>query len=161
MLLGIFYCQPNSDSAYVSKVFDCWEKATDEKKATYILGDLENWFNDNDSASMRYYANICCLTQVVEQSTRTVRTASYNASSCLDLIFTNRAEHGLFKCKVFEICFSDHDLTILSIMTRISKGPGRVIYKRNYKHFFKDEIRRDLKLIPFWLVEYQTTQTMH
>ena len=95
----------------MSKVFDCWEKATDEKKVTYILGDLENWFNDNDSASMRYYANICCLTQVVEQSTRTVRTASYNASSCLDLIFTNRAEHGLLKCKFFEICFSDHDLT--------------------------------------------------
>ena len=43
-------------------------------------------------------------------------------------------------------CLSDHDLTVLSIMTRIPKGPGRVIDKRNYKHFFKDEIMRDLKL---------------
>ena len=38
-------------------------------------------------------------------------------------------------------------------MTRIPKGPGRVIYKRNCKHFFKDEFMRDLKLIPFWLFE--------
>ena len=78
MLLGIFYCPPNSNSAYMSKVFDSWEKATDENKATYILGDFnKNWFDEEDSALMRYYANICCLTQAVEQSTRTVRTASY------------------------------------------------------------------------------------
>lgn len=102
---------------------------------------------------MRYYANICCLIQVVEQSTRTMQTASYNASSCLDLIFTNRVEHDLFKFKVFQISFSDHDLTVLSIRTKIPKGPGRVVYKRNYKHFSKDKFMRDLKLIPFWLVE--------
>ena len=113
----------------MSKVFDSWEKATDENKATYILSDFnKNWFNDEDSASMRYYANICCLTQVVEQSTRTVRTASYNASSCLDLIFTNRAEHGLFKCKVFEICFRlcSHDAGTKKC--RLISSPFCIVY---------------------------------
>ena len=97
MLLSIFYWPPNSDSAYMSKVFDSWEKATDEHKATYILGDFnKNWFNDEDSASMRYYAN------VVEQSTRTVRTASYNASSCLDLIFTKELNMICLNAKFFK-----------------------------------------------------------
>ena len=138
----------------MSKVFDSWEKATDENKATYILGDFnKNWFDEEDSALMRYYANICCLTQAVEQSTRTVRTASYKASTCLDLVFTNRAEQDLYKCKVIQICFSDHDLTVLSNRTKIPKGPGRVVYKRSYKHFSKDKFINDLKLIPFWLVE--------
>ena len=138
----------------MTKVFDSWEKATNENKATYILGDFnKNWFDEEDSASMRYYANICCLTQAVEQSTRTVRTASYKASTCLDLVFTNRAEQDLYKCKVIQICFSDHDLTVLSNRTKIPKGPGRVVYKRSYKHFSKDKFINDLKLIPFWLVE--------
>ena len=36
-------------------MFDSWEKATDENKATYILSDFnKNSFNDEDSASMRY-----------------------------------------------------------------------------------------------------------
>jgi hypothetical protein len=71
---------------------------------------------------------------------------------CEQLVI-NRAEQDLYKCKVIQICFSDHDLTVLSKRTKIPKGPGRVVYKRSYKHFSKDKFINDLKLIPFWLVE--------
>ena len=41
----------------------------------------------------------------------------------------------------------------ITIRTKTRKGPGRVVYNRNHKNFSKDKFMRDLKLIPFWLVE--------
>lgn len=151
MLLGIYYCPPDANRAYMTHVFDSWEKATDENKETYILGDFnKNWFNEVDSARVRSYANICCLTQTVTQPTRTVRTACSTTSTCLDLIFTNRVERC--KCKVIQLGFTDHDLTVLSMKTKIPKGPTKVVIKRSYKYFSKDKFLKELKYAPFWLV---------
>ena len=62
MPLGIFNCPPNSDSAYMSKVFDSWEKATDENKTISALGDFnKNWLNDEDSACVRYMLTFVVL----------------------------------------------------------------------------------------------------
>lgn len=50
----------------MSKVFHSWEVATDEHKVTYILGDFnKNWLDENDSAILRYYSEICCLKQTI------------------------------------------------------------------------------------------------
>ena len=78
MLLGIFYCPPNSDSAYMSKVFDSWEKATDENKTTSARGDFnKNWLNDEDSACMRYMLTFVVLLRLLSRL--------HGSATCLDL----------------------------------------------------------------------------
>ena len=72
MLLGIFNCSPNSDSAYMSKVFDSWEKATDENKTISALGDFnKNWLNDEDSACVRYMLTFAVLLVNMHNLTKT------------------------------------------------------------------------------------------
>ncbi|CAB4009639.1 Hypothetical predicted protein, partial [Paramuricea clavata] len=55
--------------------------------------------------------------------------------------------------ETYVLGFTDHDLTVLSIKSKIPKGPSKVVYKRSYKHFSAEKFINDLKLIPFWLVE--------
>ena len=133
-------------------VFDSWERATDEGRDTYILGDFnKNWLNEHDSSQLHAYARICGLTQTINEPTRTVCTARSNTSTCLDLVFTNRHER-VFKSKVTQMGFTDHDLTVLSMKTKIPKGPPKIVYKRGYKHFSQDNFTNDLKHAPFWMV---------
>ena len=138
----------------MTHVYDSWDRATDENYETYVLGDFnKNWFNQEDSALLRSYADICGLTQTVSEATRTVNTARSTTTTCLDLIFTNNPEQNMSNCKVISVGFTDHDLTVLSIKSKIPKGLSKVVYKRSYKHFSAEKFINDLKLIPFWLVE--------
>ena len=154
MLLGTFYCPPNASGDYMSHVYDSWDRATDENYETYVLGDFnKNWFNQEDSELLRSYADICGLTQMVTEATRTVNTARSTTSTCIDLIFTNNPDQNMSNCEVIPVGFTDHDLTVLSIKSKIPRGPSKVVYKRSYKHFSAEKFINDLKLIPFWLVE--------
>ena len=138
----------------MTHVCDSWDRATDENYETYILGDFnKNWFNQEDSALLRLYTDICGLTQTVTEATRTVNTAHSATTTCLGLIFTNNPEQNMSNCKVISVGFTDHDLTVLSIKSEIPRGPSKVVYKRSYKHFSAEKFINDLKLIPFWLVE--------
>lgn len=39
----------------MTKVYDSWDKATDENKEIFILGDFnKNWLDLDDSALLRY-----------------------------------------------------------------------------------------------------------
>ncbi len=132
MLLGIFYCPPSANKDYMTHVCDSWDRATDENYETYILGDFnKNWFNQEDSALLRLYTDICGLTQTVTEATRTVNTAHSATTTCLGLIFTNNPEQNMSNCKVISVGFTDHDLTVLSIKSKIPRGPSKVVYKRS------------------------------
>ena len=58
----------------MSLVFDTWDKATDERKTTYILGVFnKNWLDMHQSATLLSFADICCLTQTITESHRAER----------------------------------------------------------------------------------------
>ena len=77
----------------MSHVYDSWDRATDENYETYVLGDFnKNWFNQEDSQLLRSYADICGLTQTVTEATRTVNTARSTTSTCIGLIFNNNPD---------------------------------------------------------------------
>ena len=54
-----------------------------------------------------------------------VCTARSNTSTCLDLVFTNRRDR-VFKSKVVQLGFTDHDLTVLS-KTKFPRGPPKIV----------------------------------
>ena len=74
-------------------MFDPLERVTDEGRDTYILGDFnKNWFDEEESSQFRVYASICCLTQAVGKPNIMVCAVLSTTSTCLDLVFTNRPE---------------------------------------------------------------------
>ena len=142
LLVGIFYCSPNVNSSYMQSVFNSWERATDEGRNTYILGDFnKDWLNENESSQLRAYSTICGLIKTIHEPTRTVRTARSNTSTCLDLVFTSRRD-SVFKSKVVQLGFTDHDLTVLSIKTKFPRGPPKIVYKPVFSQ--SEEISLDL-----------------
>lgn len=152
ILVGIFYCPPSANGTYMQCVFNSWERATDEGRDTYILGDFnKDWLSENESSQLRAYSRICGLIQMIDDPTRTVCTARSNTSTCLDLVFTNRRDR-VFKSKVVHLGFTDHDLTVLSIKTKSPRGPPKIVHKRSYKHFSRENFINDLKFAPFWMV---------
>ena len=133
-------------------VFNSWVRATDEGRDTYILDNFnKDWLNENESSQLRAHSRICGVIQTIDEPTGTVCTARSYTSTCLDLVFTNRRDR-IFKSKVIQLGFTDHDLTVLSMKTKIPRGPPKIVYKRSYKHFSHENFINDLKFVPFWMV---------
>ena len=124
LLVGIFYCPPNVNSSYMQSVFNSWERATNEGRDTYILGDFKkDWPNENESSQLWAYSRICGLIQTIHEPTRTVCTARSNTSTCLDLVFTNRCDR-VFKVKWFNWVLPT--MTLLYCLLKLSFLEGHL-----------------------------------
>lgn len=147
MLMGCCYRPPGSGNQYLDDLGEMFERACDENREIYVLGDLNIDFLASKCSLKKKILTIkgaCNLVQVINQPTKEcINKTGLISSSCIDHIYTNVAEL-CSKAVSISIGFSDHNLVGLSRKTKVPKAGPKIVYKRMYKSFDCDSYVEDV-----------------
>lgn len=141
VLVGCCYRPPSSSSQYLDKLCDMVERACDENREIYILGDLNINFMVPSCPLKKKIDNtisVCNLVQVVKQPTRVfINKTGCTSATCIDHIYTNCIEL-CSKAISVPVGFSDHNLVAISRKAKVPKAGPKIVYKRSYRGFSCD-----------------------
>lgn len=150
LLLGCCYRPPSSNSLYLDRLCDMFERACDENRELYVVGDLNINFLVSNCPLKKKILNtmsVCNLVQVINQPTRvfTNKTGSLS-STCIDHIYTNAGELCSRAISI-PIAFSDHNLVAISRKTKVPKAGPKIVFKRSYRGFCCEAYVSDVRNI--------------
>ena len=130
-------------SQYLDKLCEMFERACNEYREIYVLGDINIHFLASSCPlknTILSITSVCNLVQVINQPTRvdTNKTGTVS-STCIDHIYahTNAAELCLKAISV-SIGFSDHNLVGISRKAKVPKAGPNNVYKGSYRGFCCD-----------------------
>lgn len=150
ILLGVFY-SPNLHVDYFSRLESLLENLVPTTDHTIIMGDFNTCLLKGDSRSSRLCSIVDSINLNVLPSSSTHHFPGCQPS-LLDLAIVSSTDlvssHGQFSAEAF----SYHDLIFLSYKVRCPKPKPRVIMKRNFKNFDKEEFMHDLNNIDWNIV---------
>lgn len=150
ILIGCCYRPPSADIKYLDEMCSMLDKASDEKRELYVLGDMNiDWLDTMCPLKSKLYSmtQACNLIQVMSLPTRIfTNKLGKTSSTCIDHIFTNYPDH-CSKAVSLSVGFSDHNLVALSRKTKIPKGGNKVIYKRSYKYFKTETFLQEVEQV--------------
>ena len=140
VLIGSFYRPPNANVDYWNLISDSIDKANNDQKKFFVLGDFNTDWLDNPSRHLLDIVNLFQLRQLIDSPTRTTETTS----SCLDLVLTQ--SYNIVKnTKVLSAFCSDHSVPAIFLNCNID---FRMSFKRtiyNYEKLNIDTFRTKLE----------------
>ncbi len=96
ILIGCCYRPPSADMIYLDRICKMLDKASDENRELYFVGDLNiDWFATCPlKKRLLAVASTCNLTQTITLPTRiSTNKNKLLLSKCIDHFFTNIPEH--------------------------------------------------------------------
>ena len=145
-LVGTWYRPPNSPRELLNLFEDTIDRIDAENSELYLLGDLNcNLLAQNPDANTFDLLNILDiydLTQLITEPTRITPISK----SLIDLCITNYPEKVTFS-GVLPLGISDHSLVYIIRKSAYPKTAGKIIKRRNFKHFNEANFLDDLSLL--------------
>ena len=145
-LVGTWYRPPNSPRELLNLFEDTIDRIDAENSELYLLGDLNcNLLAQNPDANTFDLLNILDiydLTQLITEPTRITPISK----SLIDLCITNYPEKVTFS-GVLPLGISDHSLVYIIRKSAHPKTAGKIIKRRNFKHFNEANFLDDLSLL--------------
>ena len=117
LLVGSFYCPPNSRANYWELISDSIRKANNCVVKFIILGDFNTDFFNNPSWHLMDILNVHQLFQLTNSKTRITESTSL----CLDLIMT-QSPHIVSRTEVLPAICSDHSVPCAYIRNTVIKN---------------------------------------
>ena len=152
VLIGHFYRNPTSSTDWNDIFDDQIEKAAEEEKEIFLLGDFnKDLLNPQVKTQWLGYINSHGMTQHVNEATRVVPHVS---STLIDHIYSNFSENIHF-VDIPKIGLSDHYPIFFTrkVNGRIPKATHHTIKYRSFKNFDEKKFNEDLKTIPWDVIK--------
>ncbi len=148
LLVGCCYRPPSSNAQYVDNICDMLQRAVDENKETYFLGDLNiDWQSKTCTLKNRLLVmvNVCNLTQIVNLPTRVSCNITGTVSpTCIDHIYTN-AKELCSKAYSIPVGLSDHNTVATVRKTKMPKAGPKILSQRIYTSFNEEAFVKDIQ----------------
>lgn len=106
------------------------QKATDENREVYFLGDLNiDWFSSSCALKkkLEVVMNVCHLNQMMSEPSRmSLNSAGVLSVMCIDHIYTNSSK---LCCKAISspVGFCDHNIVAIARETQLPKTGPRIV----------------------------------
>ena len=152
VLIGHFYRNPVSSISWNENFDDQVEKAAEEEKEIFLLGDFnKDLSNPHIKTQWLDYMNSHGMSQHVNEPTRVVPNVS---ATLIDHIYSNFSENIQF-IDIPKIGLSDHYPVFFTrkVNSRITKATHHTIKYRSFKNFDEARFNEDLKLIPWDIIK--------
>lgn len=127
ILVGCVYRPPSSNAAYLNDLCESIDRATDENRDVFLLGDFNiNWKDETNANKIKLsrFAMSCNMTQMVNEVTRLSSRKGRCVETCIDLIFCNIPKESS-KANSFPVGWSDHNITTITKPTKVPRKPPR------------------------------------
>ena len=145
-LVGTWYRPPSSPRELLNLFEDTIDRIDAGNSELYLLGDLNcNLLVQNPDANTFDLLNILDiydLTQLITELTRITAISK----SLIDLCITNYPEKVTFS-GVLPLGISDHSLVYIIRKSACPKTAGKIIKRRDFKHFNEANFLDDLSLL--------------
>ena len=148
VLIGHFYRNPVSSISWNENFDDQVEKAAEEEKEIFLLGDFnKDLSNPHIKTQWLDYMNSHGMSQHVNEPTRVVPNVS---ATLIDHIYSNFSENIQF-IDIPKIGLSDHYPVFFTckVNSCITKATHHTIKYRSFKNFDEARFNEDLELIPW------------
>ena len=152
VLIGHFYRNPASTTDWNEIFDDQVEKAAEEEKEIFLLGDFnKDLLNPQIKTQWLGYMNSHGMSQHVNEATRVVSNVS---STLIDHIYSNFSENIQF-IDIPKIGLRDHYPIFFTrkVNARIPKATHHTIKYRSFKNFDEERFNEDLKSIPWDVIK--------